>query len=159
MSLGDDEKQEPLNIIYGRVSTKKQSEDLLRQLDFIKSNQPKYADYIIISDNGSGINFKRKGIETILDACLQRNIGEVVIAHRDRLCRFGYDIFEQLITKAGGTITVIDDENNKSTEQELAEDLLSIVHIYSCRQMGKRKYSKRGKNTDVKNIGDTSETK
>ena len=75
-----------------------------------------------------------------MDSCLQGTIGEIVIAHRDRLSRFGFDLFKLIIQKAGGNIIVLDDEKNKSTEQELAEDLLSIIHIYSCKQMGKRKY-------------------
>ena len=93
-----------------------------------------------MSDIASGINFNRKGLQTILDSCIQGTIGEVVIAHRDRLSRFGFDLIKIIIEKAGGKITILDDENNKSTEQELAEDLLSIIHIYSCRQMGRRSY-------------------
>jgi predicted site-specific integrase-resolvase len=78
-----------------------------------------------------------------LDACLQGLIGEIVIAHRDRLSRFGFDLIELLVSKSGGKIIVLDDQHNKSTEQELAEDLLSIVHIYSYRQMGKRSYKSK----------------
>ncbi len=131
-----------INYIYTRVSSKKQMDDLTRQLEFIHAVNPKYDSYISITDVASGINFKRKGLQTILDSCLQKTIGEVIIAHRDRLCRFGFELFESIITKCGGHLTVIDDQQNKSTEQELAEDLLSIIHIYSCRQMGKRRYTK-----------------
>jgi predicted site-specific integrase-resolvase len=149
-----DNETKKTNYIYTRVSSKKQSDDLVRQIEFLHSRREDYKSYITLSDIGSGINFKRKGIQTILDACLQKNIGEVVIAHRDRLCRFGFEIFNQLITKSGGKITVIDDEKNKSTEQELSEDLLAIVHIYSCRQMGRRKYSKTNK---IQSTGDCDE--
>jgi predicted site-specific integrase-resolvase len=76
-----------------------------------------------------------------LDSCLQGTIGEVIIAHRDRLSRFGFDLINLLVDKSGGKITVLDDEKDKSSEQELAEDLLSIIHIFSCRQMGKRAYT------------------
>jgi predicted site-specific integrase-resolvase len=132
-----------INYIYTRVSSRKQSDDLERQIEFIKSQKPEYnTSYKLISDIGSGINFKRQGLITILESCLQNNIGEVVIAHKDRLSRFGFDLIKLIIEKAGGKITIINDEQNKSTEQELAEDLLSIIHIYSCRQMGKRKYTK-----------------
>jgi predicted site-specific integrase-resolvase len=94
----------------------------------------------------SGINFKRKGLQTILDSCLSGTIGEIIVAHKDRLCRFGFDLVKLIVTKSGGTITVINDKENKSTEQELSEDLLSIIHIYSCRQMGKRSYQTRKHN-------------
>jgi predicted site-specific integrase-resolvase len=128
------------NFIYARVSSKKQLDDLSRQVKYIQERRIEYASYTTLTDIASGINFKRKGIQTILDSCLQGTIGEVVIAHRDRLSRFGFDFFKLIIQKAGGNIIVLDDERNKSTEQELAEDLLSIIHIYSCKQMGKRKY-------------------
>jgi len=126
------------NFIYARVSTKKQMDDLSRQVEFLR--RPEYAQHVLIQDTGSGINFKRKGLQALLDSCLQGTIGEVVVAHRDRLCRFGFDLIESLVTKAGGKITVLDSQNTKTCEQELAEDLLSIIHIFSCRQMGRRSY-------------------
>jgi predicted site-specific integrase-resolvase len=128
------------NYIYTRVSSKKQLDDLSRQIEYIKQRRAEYASYTFISDVASGINFKRKGLQTILESCIQGTIGELVVAHRDRLSRFGFDLIKTIVEKAGGTITVLDDEQNKSSEQELAEDLLSIIHIYSCRQMGKRSY-------------------
>ena len=136
------------NFLYSRVSSKKQEDDLLRQISFLKSRRPEYASYQSISDIASGINFKRKGLSSILDACIQNTIGEVVVAHKDRLSRFGFDLISLIVSKAGGRIVVIDDEKNKTSEQELSEDLLSIVHIYSCRQMGKRSYEKR-KNSKI----------
>jgi len=131
------------NFLYARVSTKKQLDDLARQVEYLKRSE--YADYTLIQDIGSGINFKRKGLQTILDSCIQRNVGEVVVAHRDRLSRFAFDLIHQLITKAGGTLTVLNCDRNKSSEYELAEDLLSIIHIFNCRQMGKRSYKRREK--------------
>jgi putative resolvase len=129
-----------INYIYSRVSSKKQLDDLTRQTEYLQSHKPEYASYTSLSDVASGINFKRKGLQTILDSCLQGTVGEVVIAHRDRLCRFGFELLQILIEKSGGKITVLDNDGNKSSEQELSEDLLSIVHIYSCKQMGKRSY-------------------
>jgi predicted site-specific integrase-resolvase len=135
--LPKDSKQ---NFIYTRVSSKRQMDDLSRQVEYVKSRRPEYASYIAVSDVGSGINFKRKGLSSILDACLRGTVGEIVVAHRDRLSRFGFDLIELIVSKSGGTITVLDDQRNKSSEQDLSEDLLSIIHIYSCRQMGKRSY-------------------
>jgi len=142
------------NFIYARVSTKKQMDDLSRQLEYLK--RPEYFAYTVIADISSGINFKRKGLSTILDSCLQGTIGEVVIAHRDRLCRFGFELIEQLVSKAGGQITVLDSSDNKTSEQELAEDLLSIIHVFSCRQMEKRSYCNcKAKNTEDKSLPNT----
>ena len=148
-----------INYIYTRISSKKQLDDLSRQIEYIKQ-RPEYSSYTTMSDIASGINFNRKGLQTILDSCIQGTIGEVVIAHRDRLSRFGFDLIKIIIEKAGGKITILDDENNKSTEQEFAEDLLSIIHIYSCRQMGRRSYKiKQSKSTENQNeTNETTET-
>lgn len=141
------------NFIYARVSTNKQMDDLSRQIEFLR--RPEYSDYLLVSDVASGINFKRKGLSTILEACLQGSIGEVVVAHRDRLCRFGFDLIESMVTKAGGKIVVLQDNHNKTDEQELTEDLLSIIHVFSCRQMGKRSYiNRKSKNFENQTIDD-----
>jgi excisionase family DNA binding protein len=153
------DKEKPIvqkeNYIYARVSSKKQVDDLSRQIEYLK--RPEYSSYRVITDIASGINFKRKGLSTLLEACLQGNVGEVVVAHRDRLCRFGFELIEQLVCKAGGSITVLDSPNdNKTSEQELTEDLLSIIHVFSCRQMGKRSYaSRKVKDTKDQDLSDS----
>lgn len=149
-SKTEGETNQKANILYARVSSKKQSDDLARQVEFLKSAKPEYADFRVVEDIASGINFKRKGLLEILERCLQGVIGEVVVAHRDRMSRFGFELIKTIIEKAGGSVTVINDEKQTSSEQELAEDLLSIVHIYSCRQMGKRSYKgKKHKNVEI----------
>lgn len=141
-----------INYIYARVSSKKQLDDLHRQVQFLQTRKPKYIDYTIITDVASGINFKRKGLKTILDSCLQGIIGEVVVAHRDRLCRFGYELLQFLIERSGGYLTVIDDSIDKTSEQLLSEDLLSIIHIYSCRKMGSRRYNDKRIETSIETV-------
>jgi predicted site-specific integrase-resolvase len=133
-------------VVYARVSSHKQRDDLERQTDLLKQ---RYPDHLVIQDIGSGINFKRKGLQTILDQCLQREIEEVVVAHKDRLCRFGFDVIKYVVEGTGGRIIVLDEEEHKSKEQELAEDLLSIIHVFNCRQMGKRRYNKKPKDQDL----------
>lgn len=134
------------NYIYARVSSKKQVDDLNKQIEFLKREQ--YASYDIISDVCSGLNFRRKGLTKILEACLQGSIGEIVIAYKDRLARFGYELIEQMVNMSGGKITVLEDKE-KTYEEEFTEDLLSIVHIFSCRQMGRRKYKKTENTIEV----------
>ena len=153
---GENQKPETSrqNYLYTRVSSRKQVDDLSRQVEYVQ--RPEYANYMLIQDIGSGINFKRKGLQTILDACIQNTIGEVVVAHKDRLSRFGFDLIESIIIKGGGKITLLDVPENKSSEQELADDLLSIVHIFSCRQMGKRSY-KRNQEVPIQDSADTVE--
>ena len=144
------------NFLYARVSTKKQMDDLSRQVKYLQ--QPEFTDYTIIQDIGSGINFKRKGLSTILDSCIQRTIGEIVIAHRDRLSRFAFELIELFVAKSGGKITVLDNDGNKSSETELSEDLLSIIHIFNCRQMGKRSYKSRTIKNDKDQIVSNTES-
>lgn len=147
------------NFLYARVSSKKQEDDLNRQINFLKEYTNDEEGYELIADIGSGINFKRKGLSTILDACLQGSIGKVIVAHRDRLCRFGFELIEQLIVKSGGSIKVINDNKDQSSEEELASDLLSIVHIFTCKQMGRRKYKgKKVQNDQNKNLSNQGPT-
>lgn len=140
------EKIQKHNIVYCRVSSVKQENDLQRQVELAKQLYP---NYTIISDVASGINWKRKGLKTILEYSMQGILESVVIFHKDRLARFAFELIEFIIKSNGGKLIIINNDNEKSNEQELAEDLLSIVHIYSCRQMGKRRYSK--KSNDIKN--------
>lgn len=154
ISTKEFEKSEKENFIYCRVSTRKQMDDLSRQVESF--SKPEYVSYTIIKDIGSGINFKRKGLSKILDTCLQKTIGTVVVAHKDRLSRFGFDLIEQVINKAGGSIKVLDNtDNNKSREQELSEDLLSIIHIFNCRSMGTRRYKTKNSKNKIETDGAT----
>ena len=138
------------NFLYARVSSKHQTDDLQRQIDFLKANTDG-DNYELVQDVGSGINFKRAGLKRILDACSRRAIGKVVVSHKDRLCRFAFELIKSFIDLSGGKLIILDNSDcAKSCEQELAEDLLSIIHVFSCRQMGRRRYSKR--KTEEKNV-------
>jgi predicted site-specific integrase-resolvase len=127
-----DEKQ---NFLYTRVSTKKQMDNLSRQIEYIR--RPEYSQYTLISDIGSGINFKRKGLSTILDSCLQGTIGEIIVTHKDRLCSFGFELIESIVTKAGGTIKVLDYNKDSISQSEFTDDLVSIIRNISYGQMGR----------------------
>jgi putative resolvase len=134
-------------ICYCRVSSKKQMDDLERQKYLLQSQFP---THIMVTDIGSGINWKRKGLQTILESAMSRDIEEVVVAHRDRLCRFAFELIQFILENNGVKLIVLDTEDGKSTEQELSEDILSIVHIYSCRSMGRRRYKSK-ENSSVSN--------
>ena len=71
---------------------------------------------------------------------MQKSIGNIVVAYKDRLARFGFELIEQIVKKGGGKIIVDHNDDYKSSEQELAEDLLAIIHVFKCRQMGRRRY-------------------
>lgn len=131
------------NFIYCRVSTKSQKEDLTRQIQFLSEEYP---DYKVVKDIGSGLNFKRKGLLSILEHIKKEDIGEIVVAHKDRLCRFGFDLLKYFVESAGGKIVVFSDgreEKEISPEQELCNDIIAIITVFSSRLYGLRKYKKK----------------
>jgi predicted site-specific integrase-resolvase len=123
-------------ICYCRVSSYKQKDDLRRQVAFMSEQFPAAR---IIKDIGSGINFKRKGLKAVLDSALDGHKLTVVVAHKDRLCRFGFDLIQWLIERSGGEVLVLN-ESKLSPEAELTQDLLTILHVFSCRMHGLRSY-------------------
>ena len=123
--------------IYSRVSSSHQQNDLARQIDFLQKLYPQHQSF---KDIGSGINFKRANFLKLIERSIAGDFTEIVVAHKDRFTRFGFEFFEWLLHQYGVKLIILDDQNHKSPEQELAEDLLSIVHVFSCRQNGRRKY-------------------
>jgi len=94
-----------------------------------------------ISDIGSGLNYKRKGLCKLIDLVCDGKIKAVVIAHKDRLVRFGFDHFYFLFQRFGTDILIMNQES-LSPEEEMVQDLMSIVHCFSCRLYGLRSYKK-----------------
>lgn len=126
-------------LCYCRVSSPKQREDLERQINFMQSKYPKAE---IVKDIGSGLNYKRRGLKTILERAMRGEQLEIMVAHKDRLARFGFELIEWIINQSGGRIMVLN-KTNLSPEQELTNDLLNILHAFSCRMHGLRNYKKQ----------------
>lgn len=135
----EDIGQEKENIIYARVSSSHQKEDLQRQIDFL---QKEYPNFKVISDIGSGLNYKRRGLQAILELVYQGRIRKIVVAYKDRLCRFGFEIFESIFKHFEVKFMVHNSCIGGSTA-ELSEDLLSIVNVFVARQNGRRAKRKR----------------
>ncbi|WP_293109145.1 IS607 family transposase [Moorena sp. SIO3I6] len=125
--------------MYARVSSRSQKADLEQQVQFLKS---RYPEAEIIKDIGSGLNFRRKGLQSLLDRVLGGTCKYIVVAHKDRLCRFGFDLISWLCCKFKTKILVLD-EKNLSPEQEMVEDVLAVIHVFSCRLYGLRKYKNK----------------
>jgi len=139
---------------YARVSTSKQVDDLRRQEDMFRSQFP---DHDLVSDVASGINWKRKGLQTLLERSMSGHLKELVIAHRDRLCRFAFDLLRFIFEKNQTRLIILDDTGYGFSEQELTDDILSIIHVYSCRAMGKRRYPNK-KNTSLPDPSSETDT-
>ena len=101
-------------ICYCRVSSAKQMDDLKRQQDFFRE---KFPSHKLVTDVGSGINWKRKGLKTILEQSMQGNISEIVVAHRDRLCRFAFELLEWIFSSNGIKLVVLNEDKEHSTDQ------------------------------------------
>ena len=139
-------KKEPTGggAIYARVSSRKQVDDLERQIQALKADHP---DYTVYKDVCSGLKYRRPGLKRLLEHVQGGVIKNVVVAHKDRLARFATELIEWIITQAGGTLKFLD-QKTRSHEQELTEDLMAIVHVFSCRLNGKRKYQPRKKRAE-----------
>lgn len=123
-------------IVYARVSSKKQEADLSRQRDFLRE---KFPEHEIVEDIASGINFKRRGLQSVLDRAMRGCVEEVVVCHRDRLCRVAFDLLEYVFKKCGTKIVVLDhDVDAESDGNELRDDLLAIVTYFVASNNGKR---------------------
>ena len=131
-------------IIYARVSNRSQKDDLENQIEFLKTfaNARGIIVSEIITDIGSGMNFNRKNWNKLIDSIQERKVKTVIVAHKDRFTRFGFDWFERFINKCGGEIIVVNNEK-LSPQEELVQDLISIIHVFSCRISGLRKYKKK----------------
>ena len=132
-------QQETKTICYCRVSSCKQKADLERQVEFMRQ---KYPGAKIIKDIGSGINFKRKGLFSILESAINGDKLKVVVAYGDRLARFGIDLIKWVIERNGGELVVLK-QIDLSPEQELTSDLLTILHVFSCRMPGLRSHKNK----------------
>jgi len=141
------EKKERRRVCYARVSSAKQEEDLERQ---VQDLQEEYPDHELIQDIGSGVNFSRKGFKTLVDSILDGDIEEVVISHKERLTRFGYELVEQLCKKFDCKIVVQFKDQRHNPEQDLADDLLAITTVFVAKHNGLRAGEKKRKRKESK---------
>ena len=131
---------ERLKIIYTRVSSKFQEDDLERQQKYLKKKFPKH---LLIEDIGSGMNLNKRGIRKIIKFAIEGKIEEVVVAYKDRLARFGFELIEDLIKEySNGKIIILNQEEDIEPEEELVKDVLQIMNIFVAKMNGLRKYNK-----------------
>ena len=128
-------------VIYARVSTRNQKDDLQNQVEFLKQfcNAKGIIVNQCIEDFGSGLNYNRKKWNRLLDEVMANKIKTIVISNKDRFIRFGYDWFEKFCEKFNTKIIIVNNET-LSPNEELVQDIISILHVFSCRLYGLRKY-------------------
>ena len=131
-------------VIYARVSTRNQADDLKNQVSFLKefcNSRGMIVDYVI-EDYGNGLNYNRKRWNGLLDSVMEQKVKTIVISNKDRFVRFGFDWFEKFYMKFNTKILVVNNEE-LSPQEELVQDIVSILHVFSCRLYGLRKYKKK----------------
>lgn len=128
-------------VIYARVSTRNQKDDLQNQVEFLKQfcNAKGIIVNQCVEDFGSGLNYNRKKWNRLLDEVMANKIKTIVISNKDRFIRFGYDWFEKFCEKFNTKIIIVNNET-LSPNEELVQDIISILHVFSCRLYGLRKY-------------------
>lgn len=123
-------------ILYARVSTASQKDDLQSQADYISKSYPHCR---VISEVGSGMNFKRKKFIEIMESVSRKEIKLIVIAHKDRLARFGFEFIEWFCNSNNCQIEIIN-HTYKTPQQELVDDFMAIMHCFSSKLYFLRRY-------------------
>ena len=145
---------EPKIAIYARVSTPKQKKDLDNQINYLRqyivSNGNIVDNSLIFSDIASGMNESRKGLNDLITEIISGTVNKVIISNRDRLTRFGYGYLKSLFDRYNCEIIEVNLTEDKSFEQELADDLISIIHHFSMKFYGKRKNKLKKIEDDIK---------
>lgn len=132
-------------VIYARVSTSKQKKELENQIETITAyvNKNGYGIDDVYSDIASGMNLDRKGFTKLLSAVMANEIDEVFISYKDRLAHLDFDLVSRLFSQYGTKIAVINSSDNKSAEEELFEDLMSVIYSFSMKAYSKRRLVKK----------------
>lgn len=140
-------------VAYCRVSTKSQKDELEKQVENVKSYMyAKGYSFEVITDIGSGINYKNKGLQELISSINSNQVTKVVVLHKDRLVQFGFELIQLLCELHSVEIEIIDN-SERSNEEELTDDLIEIVTVYANRLYGSR--SKKTK-TLIERVSDAT---
>ena len=139
-----DNSENRITIAYCRVSSSDQKEDLQRQIE----NVSQYCiangyQFRVISDLGSGLNYKKKGLQELIELICSNSIERIVVNYKDRLIRFGFELMEQLCSIYNVKIEIINLTDDKSYEEELVEDVLSVITVFSAKLYGARSHKSK----------------
>ena len=136
-----DDVEGKLNITYVRVSSLSQRDDLERQK---KQLRKAYPEHMMIEDIGSGMNLNKRGLKKIIHLAIEGRINEVVVAYKDRLARFGFELIEDLIeTYSKGKIIILNKKDDVEPEEEIMRDVLQVMNIFVAKMNGLRKYNRK----------------
>lgn len=149
--FGDTQQKAKLVVGYCRVSTPSQKDDLENQVNNVKTYMiAKGYSFEMITDIGSGIDYKRQGLKKLIDKINNQEISKIVILYKDRLVGFGYELIEYLCFINNIEIEIID-HTETSKEKELTDDLIQIITVFANRLYGQRSKKTKRLIDEVKN--------
>lgn len=144
-----DAKNNRVSVVYARVSNTKQKGDLDRQITVITEYAVKNGHKIdqVFSDIASGMNEDRKSFNSMLDLVCNNQIDTIFVSYKDRLTRFGFNYIENLCSRFGTKVEVVNLTREEDFQTELVQDLISIIHHFSMKMYSnRRKELKKTKN-------------
>jgi putative resolvase len=133
-----------MTIAYARVSTSEQKDDLTRQVALLESFCAAQGwSYEVICDVGSGLNYHKRGLKQLISRICSGEIGRLVLSHKDRLLRFGAELVFTLCEHFGVEVVIINASSESSFEEDLAQDVIEIVTVFSTRLYGSRSHKNK----------------
>ncbi len=145
-TIGIEAKSDERSILaYSRVSSYDQKQDLERQKNRLKKWNDKhgYENFELISDLGSGLNFKKRGLKKVLNMILNGKVKRLVLCHQDRLLRFGNELIYLLCDHFGVEVELLEEKEAENDEIKLARDVITIITVFSSKLYGRRSHEKR----------------
>lgn len=138
LNKNNESQQELPIILYARVSTKSQKDDLDKQVEYLKEYAIKKGySFEIITDIGSGINYTKQGLRQLIQKINNKEISKIVVLYKDRLIRFGFELIEYLCELNNISIEIID-KTTVSKDTELTDDLIQIITVFASQLYGAR---------------------
>lgn len=132
-------KPDRITLAYARVSSADQKKDLERQKTVLEMYCAAQGwNFELISDLGSGMNYRKKGLQSLLQKLLNGKIEHLVITHEDRLLRFGAELIFSVCEMKGVEVVIVNKGEEASFEEDLAKDVLEIITVFSARLYGSR---------------------
>ncbi len=153
--IADEWNPERKTICYARVSSRKQKEDLDRQVEYFQKYCP---DCEIIKDFGSGLNYNRKGLQRLLEKVSSGDIGKVTVTYRDRLCRYGIELIDWIFTQHNVELVVLCQEVDTLDTEEFAEDIIDVCQYIVSKYNGKKAAKNRTERYSASSKKDKTES-
>ena len=146
-----------LTVAYARVSSNDQKEDLKRQEIVLESYcASKGFEFEVISDLGSGLNYKKKGLIRLIKLICSEQVDRLVLTHKDRLLRFGSELIFTLCEHFGVEVIIINRSEDSTFEEDLSKDIMDIITVFSARMYGSRSHKNKKIVEQLKDIANSA---